>query len=836
MTSTTATVGRSTAYRRALLALAFCVFGILVVGAFAESARAEVEAPPPPQVWTDKADYAPGETVTLSGANWAPAESVHVVVNDDAGQTWRHENDVAAGNDGTFSAQFQLPEWFVATYMVTASGAQSGTATWTFTDGDIRVRAGRSPSDANTAVTVAAGNLKLFSSNDCSGTATSSNANPFTTDGGTGNGYENPSPAMAAPPGRSFSVQVPSSVTVGTTTYSFSGWRSDSVLNATHFSTTGTTGCFQSLTGGQISITASYVDTVNTTTTASSATATFGDSSVTLAATVAPASGPAPSVGTVTFTVKKGATTVGTAGPASVTGGAASANFSLAGVNADTYTIEAAYSGGTGFNPSNNSGQSPAPTLTVAKASSTTTVTCPVSVVYDGSAQTPCSASVTGAGGLNQALTVNYTNNTNAGTATASASYPGDANHNGSSDSKTFEIEKRPITVKANDVTRTYGNATPAFSLALFAGSFASGEGFADLGGTAAFDTGAPATGHQAVGVYPIDVSGLTSSNYDISYASGADRGKLTIEKRELTVKADNKSKDYDGSAFTAFTSTITGFASGENDSVISGAVSYGGSAVGAVNAGSYTITADVSGLSASNYSFSAQDGTLTINKVVLTVKADNKSKVFDGSPFTAFTRTITGFVNGENESVISGTVSYGGNAIGATAVGTYTITPIVAGLSATNYAFSPQNGTLTIGAWNAQGHGFYAPVGVANSIFTAAPGTPPTTNPGEYWNTAKGGSTIPLKFNVFAGEVEKTSLSDIAGFQAAKLNACSGGSGEEVVEFVTTGSTNLRYDTTAMQWIQNWQTPKVNTDSCYRAWVTFRDGSSLEAFFKLRR
>jgi hypothetical protein len=61
---------------------------------------------------------------------------------------------------------------------------------------------------------------------------------------------------------------------------------------------------------------------------------------------------------------------------------------------------------------------------------------------YTGSAIEPCTATVTGAGGLNQSLTVTYANNINAGTATASASFAGDANHNGSSDSKNFTIEK----------------------------------------------------------------------------------------------------------------------------------------------------------------------------------------------------------------------------------------------------------------------------------------------------------------------------------------------------------------------------------------------------------
>src|SRR5262249_59510957 len=80
-------------------------------------------------------------------------------------------------------------------------------------------------------------------------------------------------------------------------------------------------------------------------------------------------------------------------------------------------------------------------TFTIDKADSTTLVTCPASgVTFNGSAQTPCTANVTGAGGLNQALTVNYSNNTNAGTATADASYGGDTNHKSSSDSKTFTI------------------------------------------------------------------------------------------------------------------------------------------------------------------------------------------------------------------------------------------------------------------------------------------------------------------------------------------------------------------------------------------------------------
>jgi hypothetical protein len=75
----------------------------------------------------------------------------------------------------------------------------------------------------------------------------------------------------------------------------------------------------------------------------------------------------------------------------------------------------------------------------------TTTVICPASVGYNGTAQTPCTATVTGSGGLNQSLTVTYANNTNAGTATANASYAGDATYASSSNSATFTINPVPV-------------------------------------------------------------------------------------------------------------------------------------------------------------------------------------------------------------------------------------------------------------------------------------------------------------------------------------------------------------------------------------------------------
>jgi len=77
----------------------------------------------------------------------------------------------------------------------------------------------------------------------------------------------------------------------------------------------------------------------------------------------------------------------------------------------------------------------------ITQATSTTEVTCPAdSQTYTGLAITPCTVSVTGAGGLSLTPDPTYTNNVNVGIATASYTYAGDTNHTGSSDSTTFSI------------------------------------------------------------------------------------------------------------------------------------------------------------------------------------------------------------------------------------------------------------------------------------------------------------------------------------------------------------------------------------------------------------
>jgi len=93
-----------------------------------------------------------------------------------------------------------------------------------------------------------------------------------------------------------------------------------------------------------------------------------------------------------------------------------------------------------------------------------------------------------------------------------------------------------------------------------------------------------------------------------------------------------------------------------------------------------------------------------TVSKAALTITAANQTVAYGTLAETvtgAGTYTPTGFVNSETASVISGTATYTTNFTNTTAAGAsgITITPDVSGLSATNYDFTPANGTITVAA-----------------------------------------------------------------------------------------------------------------------------------------
>jgi len=110
---------------------------------------------------------------------------------------------------------------------------------------------------------------------------------------------------------------------------------------------------------------------------------------------------------------------------------------------------------------------------------------------------------------------------------------------------------------------------------------------------------------------------------------------------------------------------------------------------------------------------------------------------------------------------------------------------------------------------------GFYAPV---NPI-------------AGFLNTVKGGSTVPLKFNVFVDGIEKKTTDGL--LFTVQTISCDSTAPLDPVDFTVAGETSLRYDANAGHFIQNWKVPRV--PGCYMVRMTTADALALTARFGVK-
>jgi hypothetical protein len=244
--------------------------------------------------------------------------------------------------------------------------------------------------------------------------------------------------------------------------------------------------------------------------------------------------------------------------------------------------------------------------FTILKAPSSTAIQCPVSVVYSGAARTPCTAGVTGVGGLDQTLTVHYAGNVDTGTATATASYAGDANHEASDDTRQFVIDPAPstTTVTCTDVTYTGAAQTPCSATVTGAGGLSQSVPVTYTANTDAGTAGASAS-------YSGD-SNHTGSNGSANFAIG---------KATLTVTPDGKSMTF-GDQVPALTYGITGYVGGQTaaTSGVAGTASCTTTAQYLSPQGSYPISCVKGTLAAANYTFAFASAFVTVGTKAATL------------------------------------------------------------------------------------------------------------------------------------------------------------------------------------------------------------------------
>ena len=258
----------------------------------------------------------------------------------------------------------------------------------------------------------------------------------------------------------------------------------------------------------------------------------------------------------------------------------------------------------------------------------------------------------------------------------------------------TLYINKRPITITVDDMSKTFGEENPAFTAGITSGTM--------LGEEELTYTVVRTSTSENRGVYDDDLTiSLTEDEVSANYEITVDKGQFTINPKPLA--ADKLSITLSQSVYTytglACKPTVTVKDADTDEELVLNqdfSVNY-------YNNTDVPVLPDVTRLkvkavATGNYTFDDHNEYYTINKAPLTISAQADSKTYGEPNPTAYVPVYTGFVNGETADalVIAGkftkpTVS---RAAGEN-VGSYDIT-VAEDATAANYAITYQN--LTAG------------------------------------------------------------------------------------------------------------------------------------------
>ncbi|MEA2581207.1 MAG: large repetitive protein, partial [Actinomycetota bacterium] len=249
----------------------------------------------------------------------------------------------------------------------------------------------------------------------------------------------------------------------------------------------------------------------------------------------------------------------------------------------------------------------------------------------------------------------------------------------------TLTVNRAPLSITADDKSKTYGDANPTLT-ASYSG-FVNGDGVGSLDTPVSLST--TATASSNVGTYPITASAAADANYTVTFHAGT----LTITTADLTITANDRSKTY-GAALVLGTSAFSTSGLVNGNTVTSVTLYSAGAAAGA-NVNTYAVVPSAAvGTGLANYTIHYANGTLTVNRAPLSITADDKSKTYgDANP--TLTASYSGFVNGDGVGSLDTPVSLSTTATASSNVGTYPITASAA--ADANYIVTFHAGTLTV-------------------------------------------------------------------------------------------------------------------------------------------
>ncbi len=176
-------------------------------------------------------------------------------------------------------------------------------------------------------------------------------------------------------------------------------------------------------------------------------------------------------------------------------------------------------------------------------------------------------------------------------------------------------------------------------------------------------------------------------------YLGSTAANTLTVNKAQLTVTANNKTRTY-GAANPVLDAAITGFVNGEdlNSSDVTGDPVCTTTATSSSPVGTYPITCVIGTLASNNYSFTFAAGTLTIDPADLLITASNGFMVYGGT-VSVITPIYSGLQAGDAQPAVPPTCST--TATSASPVGAYPST--CSGAADPNYTITYAAGTVNV-------------------------------------------------------------------------------------------------------------------------------------------
>ncbi|WP_059412904.1 GLUG motif-containing protein [Cupriavidus basilensis] len=250
-------------------------------------------------------------------------------------------------------------------------------------------------------------------------------------------------------------------------------------------------------------------------------------------------------------------------------------------------------------------------------------------------------------------------------------------------------VDPKAITVTANSGRSIYGDAPT--NPGLTAEGLVNGQNIGVLAGL----TNSFGIDHDTdAGRHTLRVDGtLTNGNYIVTERND---GTWGVDPRQIAVTANGGLSTYGDTNQINPGLTANGLVNGQDVSVLTGLTNSFGINHG-TNAGSHTLRVNGT-LTNGNYTVTeARDGTWIVDPAHLLITANNAIRIANGIPYQGGNGVgYTGFVNGEDASVLEGALAYGGSAQGATQPGVYGLT--AGGLRSGNYRIDYRDGSLTIG------------------------------------------------------------------------------------------------------------------------------------------